>query len=91
MRTAVMTVVAIGLLTMPAQAQADPFAECAPRGDRLPGPEKGTPGAEQHPTVEADKSMQIRTEQNQPKKSLQSLGRCSREDRSQIIRDNGEN
>ena len=73
MRIAVITVVAIGLLTMPAQAQSV-LSPNAPPGHSLPGPEKGTP-AEQHPTVKADeKAYKSALDGIQPKKSYDPWG-----------------
>ena len=73
MRIAVMTVVAIGLLTMPAQAQGV-TAPNAPPGRSLPGMEK-PPKQEEHPTVKADeKAYKSALDGIQPKQSFDPWG-----------------
>jgi hypothetical protein len=73
MRIAIMTVMAIGLLTMPALAQSV-LPPNAPPGHSLPGMEKATAPAE-HPTVKADeKAYKSALDGIQPKQSLDPWG-----------------
>ena len=73
MRIAVMTVVAIGLLTMPARAQSV-TAPNAPPGHGLPGMEKAT-APEEHPTVKADeKAYKSALDGIRPKQSFDPWG-----------------
>jgi len=73
MRTAVMTAVAIALLTMPAQAQM-PTNPNAPPGHSLPG--MGKPAKEEeHHTVKADeKAYKSALDGIQPKQSYDPWG-----------------